>query len=457
MSGTSINAVDRIAEFVLGSHYDDVPAQALASADLFLADTISVGISGSVVDSATRVLRCARDWGQGDVATVLGSGDRLPSASAAFVNSFQIHCQEFDCLHEGATVHAMAVLGGALLAAAEEQSYSGREIRHAVALGVDVASNLGLAASGGLRFFRPATAGTLGATAALARLEGFDGTAFRDAWGLAYSQLAGTMQAHVEGSVALPLQVAAAARAAVNSIQLVRNGLSGPHDILEGPFGYFRLFEDGGDLEAVLQNMGQTWRVSELSHKPFPTGRAAHGTLEGMIRLRREQTFEMDDIVAVNAHVPPLVKRLVARPVTADMDISYARLCLQYLVPVLMRNDRIDTTSFSDTLLRDSDILAQGSKVRVSDDGNPDPNALRPQQLDVELRDGTRLEYCIPHTLGSPQNPLTSEQRREKFSRCLGDAGIAGNQVAKLRHRLENMHELKTAAELLPLCCNQSQ
>ena len=451
------NSVDHFADFVLGSRYDSVPAAALIAADVFFADTVSVGIAGSVVDSAGRVLETVRDWGRGDAATVLGSGAQLPSASAAFVNSFQIHCQEFDCLHEGATVHAMAVLSGALLAIAEERGYSGQDIRHGIALGVDVASNLGIAATSGMRFFRPATAGALGATAALARLEGFDGKAFRDAWGLAYSQLAGTMQAHVEGSVALPMQVAAAARAAVNSVQLVRNGLGGPHDILEGPFGYFKLFEDGGNLDAVLESMGQCWRVTELSHKPFPTGRAAHGTLEGLTLLRRENAFEMDDVVSVHVHVPPLVKRLVARPANDSMSINYARLCLQYLVPVLIRNGRIDTESFDESLLSDAGILAQGSKVQVSDDGNPDPNALGPQRLNVSLRDGTELSCCIPHTLGSPQNPLTDEQRLEKFSHCLGAAGIGVAQAAELRHRLLNLDDLANAAELLPLCCSRAQ
>ena len=255
-------------------------------------------------------------------------------------------------------------------------------------------------------FFGRPTAGALGATAALSRLVQFDGRQFRDAWGLAYSQLAGTMQAHVEGSVALPLQVAVAARAAVNSIELVEQELSGPHDILEGPFGYFTLFEESGDLDTLLPELGRRWRVTELSHKPFPTGRAAHGTLDALLTLQQRHAFALEDVREVRAYVPPLIHRLVARPIETVMTRSYARLCLQYLVPTLLRHGTIDTASFGNERLADQEILEAGACVQVIIDDNDDPNAMRPQRIEVSLHSGVSHEARIEHTLGSPQRPL---------------------------------------------------
>ena len=52
---------------------------------------------------------------------------RLPAAGAAFLNAWQMHNQEFDCLHEGAVVHAMASVLPAALAVAETRGgISGR-------------------------------------------------------------------------------------------------------------------------------------------------------------------------------------------------------------------------------------------------------------------------------------------------------------------------------------------
>jgi aconitate decarboxylase len=444
-------AVDQFANFVLGTDFNSLPAETITAAKMFFLDTLAVGIAGSRVDSAAKVLKTAQLWGQGENCTVLGTGVSLPANSAAFVNSFQIHCQEYDCLHEPATVHAMAVLSGALMAAAEEGEYSGKDLILAVTLGVDVATNLGLAATQGLRFFRPATAGALGATAALARTEGFNQEQFKNAWGLTYSQLSGTMQAHVEGSMALPLQIAVAARSVITSIQMVKNGLTGPHDILEGPFGYFELFEQQAELGPVLESLGQQWRVCELSHKPFPTGRAAHGTLEALQIIQRQHALKLEEIVQINAHVPSLVKRLVDRPSMADMTVNYARLCLPYLVPVLLKTGSVDTQSFNRQLRSDPEILAAGNKVQIIDDGNPNPNALGPQKTEIVFKNGDRLVQEIPHTLGSPGNPLSQHQRRQKFFHCLDVVDMTEQQGKRLLQLLETLEDQAGVADILGL------
>ena len=138
------------------------------------------------------MLAAARGWGAGAEARVWGTAARLPAPQAALVNGFQVHCQEFDCLHEGAVVHALATLLPAALAHAERAGgVSGRALIAAVAAGVDVSCRLGLAARQGLRFFRPATAGGFGAAAALASLRGL--RCRRDAgraFGIQYGQTA---------------------------------------------------------------------------------------------------------------------------------------------------------------------------------------------------------------------------------------------------------------------------
>jgi 2-methylcitrate dehydratase PrpD len=145
------------------------------------------------------------------------------------VNAFHIHNQEFDCVHERAVVHPMAVILATLFAIAERESVrqkniSGAAFLAALALAVDVATTIGMCATKPLRFFRPAMCGCLGAAAGAALLKGLNKEQMRDAFGIAYSQLAGTMQAHVEGTPALALQVAFAARAAVCAVDLAAEG-----------------------------------------------------------------------------------------------------------------------------------------------------------------------------------------------------------------------------------------
>jgi 2-methylcitrate dehydratase PrpD len=338
---------------------------------------------------------------------VLGRDVRLPAAGAAFVNGFQIHCLEWDAVHEPAVVHAMSVVTAAVHAVCYEQRVDREDALAALVTGVEIACGLGVAAATPLRFFRPATAGVVGASLACARLYGLPPDRFGDVLGLAHAQCAGTMQAHVEGSIALPLQVAAAARAAVTAVDLVAAGLPGPQDALTGPFGYFPLF-DGGDPTAMVASLGKTWRIAEISIKPWPSGRASHATLAALDGA--------GDVGAIVAHVPQLIARLVGRPWTESMTPAYARLCLPFLVALMLRDGRIDPRAFTPESFADPALRALGARLTIKVDDNPDPNALAPQRFEL---DGRMVD--VPSTFGSPANPLSPEWHAGKlgFARSL--------------------------------------
>ncbi len=421
------DSIEDLLAFAEATSFEDLPQAAADAAQVFLSDAISVGIAGSREPLAAAVRQSARSWGSGDAATVLGVAERQPVPSAAFVNSFQVHCQEFDPLHEAATVHAMAVLSGALLAFAEDRDLDGRDLLLGVALGVEIAVTLGLAAREGLRFFRPGTAGALGSTMALARLARLDRRTSLNALGLCYSQLAGTMQAHVEGSVALPVQIAHSARAAVTSIDLATSGLDGPHGVLDGSFGYFELFERGGSLDLLDEAPGTTWRVTELSHKPFPTGRAAHAMLDATRQLAQQHGFGAADVQRITVTVPPLIKRLVARPAVAGMPVNYARLCLGFLLASLLVNGGISTATFAEDRRNDARLIAFGERVVFEEDASHGIDVLSPQAISIELVDGRELSLVVPETLGSPGNPLDGTARRAKFDACIAGTGVDGD------------------------------
>jgi len=418
----------RLLDFAAQRHR--VPETARGAARRLLADTLAAGVAGSTAPGADGVLAAGIGGGAAGECRVLGRDRRLPAPAAAFVNGFQIHCLEWDAVHEPAVVHAMSVVTAALLAVIDRRGgCDPDEAVEALCVGVDVACGLGIAATSGLRFFRPATAGLIGAALACARVDGLPRERFADVLGLAYSQAAGTMQAHVEGSIALPLQIAAAARAAVTALDLATFDLSGPHDALEGPFGYFRLFDDG-DLDSYARDVGRVWRIAEISVKPYPSGRASHAVLSTLAALRAEHGFAAGDVAAITAHVPPLIHRLVGRPWVDGMTTAYARLCLPLLVALMLVDGRIDPRRFTPAAFADPGLRALGDRLRVVVDGNPDPNALAPQRLGLELADGRRFAVDIPHTLGSPANPLTPAQQSAKLAFC---AELAADPVTDRR------------------------
>ncbi|MFN4038098.1 MAG: MmgE/PrpD family protein [Erythrobacter sp.] len=404
-----MSATGDLLAFAAARHV--LPQSVRADAVRLLGDTLAVGAAGVGAPGEAAILATARAMGQGDEARVIGTEERLPAPAAAFVNGYRIHCLEWDAVHEPAVVHALSVVTAALGAVIDRHGgCDPEEALTALAMGVDVASGMGLAATSGLSFFRPATAGVVGAALAAARI---DGAPLDDALGIAVASAAGTMQAHVEGLVTLPFQIANAARAAVVASDLAKAGFPGPKDALEGPFGYFPLFDEG-NLADYTRDLGTVWRISEISVKPFPSGRASHAALGALAELRPDPT----QVVQIELACPPLIHRLVGRAYAREMTPAYARLCLPFLAALMITDGRIDPRRFTPEGFADPAIAALAGKVNLVADGNTDPNALFPQALTITLGDGTRLEHPIAATLGSPANPLSPAEAAAKLALC---------------------------------------
>ncbi len=428
----SAGAEARLVDHALGLDWRDISHAARTAAALFLHDTLCVGMAGAATPGARAVLAVARTWGTGGACSVLGRPDvKLPAPSAAFVNAFQIHCQEYDCVHEPAVLHPMATVAAALLAEAERgEPVSGEAFLTSLIVGVDVAVALGLAGTGPLTFFRPATAGVFGSVAALARLHGFSSERTLDAFGLALAFASGTMQSHVEGKPALPLQVANAARSAIVAADLAAAGLKGPRRSIEGPFGYLRLLETTSNVAPVLRDLSRSRRIAEVSCKPFPTGRAAHGGLVALRMLVDRDGLSAASLDRLEFRAPPLIKRLVGRPAQAGMDVAYARLCLPWLAATALTLGEVGLGDFTAERLADPEIHALAERIGVTDDGGSDPAAFTPLLAIARTRAEETFEVRIEAMLGAPSNPLTFEQHMHKAGRCVAHAGQDGAHTA---------------------------
>ena len=413
-----MDAIAAFTEHVVRTRYQDLPAAAIAAAKTLILDSFGVAVAGSAGPFARELVECAGGWGQGDNARVWVHGMRLPAPAAALCNVYQIHNSEFDCVHERAVVHPMAVLAAAACAQAERAGgISGRDFLAAIIVGIDVGAGLGIASTAPIRFFRPATAGAFAAVAAAGRLMGFDPSTLTHAFAAALGQLCGTMQAHAEGSMLLPLQIGFNARNALVACDLAARGLIGPSQLLEGPFGYYRLFEGEHDLAPVMRELGKLWRVTEVAQKPFPTGRATHGVLDGVLALQRQCGFEAAEVARIRCLVPPLTQHLVGRPAHPGMAPNQARLCAPYAIACALQGGTVDLDDFKPAALADPARVALAARVSVEADGNPDPNALGPVEVEVRLGGGARHEIRIAEVYGSPARPMGREAHLAKFRR----------------------------------------
>jgi 2-methylcitrate dehydratase PrpD len=451
-----MNPAELLIDHCLALAWEDLPEAARSKARTFLHDSLCVGVAGANAAYAASVRSAVATWGESKDCSVLGCpGLTLPAPSAAFVNAFQIHAQEFDCVHEPAVVHPLATVLAALMAEAERSGpYDGKNFLTALIAGVDVAAGLGVAVTTPLRFFRPATAGIFGSVAALARLKRVPREVALDALGYALAFASGTMQAHIEGKPTLPVQVGNAARGAITALDLASAGLPGPRSSIDGPFGYLPLFETGFDLAPVLAELGRVFRITEVSWKPFPTGRAAHGALVAVQSLVQSGQLSATTLESLTYFAPPLIKRLVGRPATPAMVPSYGRLCLPWLAAIMLGKGNIGLEDFAATTLTDPVLLALAERVSVVDNGNPDPAAFVPAVAVARLTDGRELRVEVSTQFGSPAWPLSSAQHLAKARHCLEFGGLSQVHTT-LTDWIDRFEELGDVTPVFRLCAGR--
>jgi 2-methylcitrate dehydratase PrpD len=420
--GRVTNPVLPLAELAARTRYEDLPPRAIEAAKTFILDTIGVGAGGAAAPRVAELVDTAASWGAGEEATVWVDGRKLPAGAAAVVNAYQIHALEWDCVHEPAVVHPMATLLSAIVAAAERRGargrpVSGRELLLATVLGVEVACTIGAASRSPMRFFRPATAGGFGVVAGAGRIAGLDAGALVEAFGILYGQTSGTLQAHLEGSMVLGLQVGFNARAGLNAIDLAAAGLTGPHDVLTGPYGFYRLFEPESDIATWWSELGKTWQITRLSHKPFPSGRLTHAAIDAVQRARRERAFAADEVESIDGWVTPLTFRLVGRPDIPNPAANYAKLCIPFVMATELAYGGVGPEAFAGARLTDPATHALAARIRVVQDDNPDVNALWPQRFAIRLKDGWAWDRVVDRAIGHPDNPIPRAAQLAKFRR----------------------------------------
>ena len=249
------------------------------------------------------------------------------------------------------------------------------------------------------------------------------------------------------------MQMGFNARNAVVACDLAAAGFDAPKNVLEGPFGYFKLIETSGEPTRVAQDLGRRWFITELAHKPFPSGRATHGIVEACLELQRRHGFHADAIDRVAARVPPLVHHLVGRPPREQMSIGYARLCAAYVAACALLRGCVGFEDFAPQAYRDprTQALARRIAVEVQDLG--DANALTPVEVEIRLRDGVRHTTRLDVVYGNPAKPLSRDDHLDKFRRNCAAAAtpLQPGMAERLIERVDRLEDVADVAELVDL------
>lgn len=410
--------VNDIAQHISERHFEDLPQDVVACAKRLILDTLAVAWAGAGAVGCKDVYTLTSQQGGTPESSVWVHGDKIPSVSAAFVNSLFASALDFDSFHEAGTLHSDIVVLPAALAMAERQGSSGKEFLTAFVLATDLTCRLGLSTVLRTGWFFTAIHGVIGAAAATARLLRLDTNGIKDAMGLAYLNAAGTQQAAIERSFAKRLESAFAARSGVHAGLLANQGCDGPHDFLLGQFGLYRMYEDG-DASVVTHNLGRRYELSQITIKRYPSCACTHAAIDAIHHLIDEHQLSPDQVLSIEVSLSPYMNRLVGAPfspksnpqVSAQFSIQYALAC-----GILFRRFGLD--ELDDAVIQDSRVLNMAKRVQVVVDKS-NSGIMAPVTITVHTCSSKMLVETVTAVPGTPELPLSDCGILEKFRQCV--------------------------------------
>ncbi len=438
---------DRLARHIAATSLQDIPPAAVTAAKEVMLDTLAVAWAATDLPGSKPLRDLAvREGGAAD-ATLLAYGERVPAAAAALVNGTYAAALDYDCLHEASVMHCDAVILPAALAMAEREAVSGEEFLCAVVLGNDLACRLGLShRENPAGWFASSVYGCIAAAAVAAKLLRLDARGIRNAMGIAFSNAAGTRQPIAERSFTKRMQTAFAAQTGVQAALLAQAGVNGPAAFLEGEAGVWKLYGKG-DVDAVLDRLGEKYLNPEISLKKYPSCAGNHCAIEGASRIVHRHGLKPEDISHARLTVTPFIEKITGQPFNpGDEPQVDAQFNLYYSVASVLLRGHLNIEDIQPPAVFDSAVKPMIERIEMVVDRSLNTK-LSPVTVEIATKDGREFREQVRHLPGTPETPLSAAEIEEKFNACTA-LGVDPLEADRARLMIERVRGIEGVADM---------
>ena len=427
----------------------DVPPAVVEKAKLVFLDTLGIALASSTMDFGLMAINVARKLGGPKASLLIGTSDRVAAANAVIANGTLAHGLDYDDTLEEAIVHTGCCAGINALAAGEEVGATGAAVLEAAIVGTEVLCKVGLVAPGKFhaRGFHPtAICSTFGAAAAAGKLYGLNLNQWVDAFGLCGSQSSGIIEYLADGTWTKRIHPGWSAHGGVIATLLAKEGFRGPAKVLEGTHGFFSAFggKNDYDFEKILE-LGQRWEIPRLTFKSYPCGSISHPYMDCALRIKQKHSPHPDkikEVICRTAEGP--VHRLWEPLANKQKPVSSygAKFSLPYSIAVMLIRGRAGLEEFSESAIRDHEVLDLAAKVRYEVDPTIDYPRHFEGHVQLKMKDGSVFTEDQLHPRGGYEDPLPPEEIEAKFH--------ANARLALAEHDVEEIIRLVQQLEALP-------
>lgn len=421
-----MDAIYQLAEFIHRTKFEDIPSHVVEHGKLIIMDTLGVGVAGSSAPGVAELAEWAKEMGGPEQSTMLVFGEKVHHMYAGMVNATMFQALDFDDTNDAAFLHTHCTcLSTALTIAELKGGCSGKELLTATILGAEIMGRIGSSCTGLARFTHTGTMAYFGAAAVAGKLLGLSVDELIDVFGIAYAQVSTTLQSNIDGALIKRMHPAFGVRGALTACMLQKKGFTGAKHVLEGKYGYMKLYEeDKYDRSVMVDGLGERWDVMNIGFKPFPCARDAAGALECGIALYKQGKADLDRIERIHIDMPDITLSVAGKPYS---DISgnivvESILSSAWCGALGLCRGGARLEDFTEEGTKDDLVASVASKITMGVDETAPPMDMTPVTMTIYYKDGTTASHVCHPLTGMPTTLPSMEDMQKKFKDCAAHA-----------------------------------
>lgn len=453
-----MNGVDRrsasdptsrqLAEYAHDLGWNDLDAVAVHEVKRHLFDALGCAIGGRDSEPARISRRVATRTHSDPSASLFFTEQRSSPELATFANTVSLRYLDYNDTFIGkGGLHPSDVIP-ALLAVAEEQGASGRELIASIAVAYEILGSLVTQLTIRERGWDQGTFIVLAVAMAAGRLLALDVARLEQAASIAITSNISTRQTRV-GELAMwkGCATAAAAKSGVFAATLAAEGMTGPVQPFEGPHGIKALVT--GPFELRMPADERT-AVELSSLKYYPSEYHSQAPLGLLERLRRD----LDPSEIERVHIDTYwvaYSEIGSEPAKWDPSSrETADHSLPFLVATMLHQGHLSMSAFSPESIADPLVRELMRRVTVSEDkGYTEmyPGNIR-SRITISMRSGRTISEETDFPRGHPRNPMTDAEVELKFSHLCSGA-VSPETIGAIREAVWELDALPTVDRLM--------
>jgi len=415
----------KLAEYVVGLKYDDLPAPVIDMAKKCILDSLGNLYYGRYSDMGRRILDYIKDNSVSapeEARVSLIGGGKVSKEDALMAHAVMARCADLDDGHRFAMGHPGSVIIPAVLSVGELKKRCGREVIAAVVAGYDVYCRIGAAINPTSYrergFDATGIVGAVACAAAIGKLYQLDVQQMKNALGIAGLFAGGLIEYQNDGTMGKVLCGCWAIRNGMESVKLAEHGFSGTEKIFEGSKGFLQAYSNAPNSENVLADLGADYKITETYFKMHACMRGLHAAVDAVLNIRMREKLKISNIAKVEVHTTPFVGRLSKpRPET----VIGAQCSLEFVLAVALKEGHVSSEEMLAEALKQEDVFELASKIHLCMDAKVEeyvkqnPSHWGAVNIMIYTNDGKRMEQWMALPQGEAETPFDWEDIEGKF------------------------------------------